>query len=72
MPAAWPRSTGRGPEAPLQGAVKGSRPEIAAVVGAERFLKQIEVPTNLDHPHILPLFDSGEALGSDESRPTPV
>ncbi len=44
-------------------AVKVLRPELAAVVGAERFLKEIEVTANLQHPHILPLFDSGEANG---------
>ena len=37
------------------------RPELAAVVGAERFLAEIETTANLQHPHILPLFDSGEA-----------
>ncbi len=42
-------------------AVKVLRPELAAVLGAERFLKEIEVTANLQHPHILPLFDSGEA-----------
>jgi serine/threonine-protein kinase len=42
-------------------AVKVLRPELAAVLGAERFLKEIEVTANLQHPNILPLFDSGEA-----------
>ncbi|MDH4045275.1 MAG: serine/threonine-protein kinase, partial [Gemmatimonadota bacterium] len=42
-------------------ALKVLRPELAAVIGAERFLKEIEVTANLQHPHILPLFDSGEA-----------
>ena len=42
-------------------AVKVLRPELAAIIGAERFLKEIEVTANLQHPHILPLFDSGEA-----------
>ncbi|HLG06901.1 MAG TPA: protein kinase, partial [Gemmatimonadales bacterium] len=42
-------------------AVKVLRPELAAVIGAERFLKEIEVTANLQHPHILPLHDSGEA-----------
>ena len=41
-------------------AIKVLRPELAAVIGAERFLKEIEVTANLQHPHILPLFDSGE------------
>ncbi len=44
-------------------AVKVLRPELAAVIGAERFLKEIETTANLQHPHILPLFDSGEADG---------
>ncbi|MFI5310407.1 MAG: protein kinase [Gemmatimonadales bacterium] len=40
-------------------AVKVLRPELSAVLGGERFLKEIEVTANLQHPHILPLFDSG-------------
>src|SRR6266545_6796804 len=42
-------------------AVKVLRPELAAVIGAERFLAEIKTTANLQHPHILPLFDSGEA-----------
>jgi serine/threonine-protein kinase len=42
-------------------AVKVLRPELAAVIGAERFLNEIKVTANLQHPHILPLHDSGEA-----------
>jgi len=42
-------------------AVKILRPELAAVIGAERFLSEIKTTANLQHPHILPLFDSGEA-----------
>jgi serine/threonine-protein kinase len=42
-------------------ALKVLKPELAAVIGAERFLKEIEVTANLQHPHILPLHDSGEA-----------
>ena len=42
-------------------ALKVLRPELAAVVGAERFLAEIKMTANLQHPHILPLFDSGEA-----------
>jgi len=42
-------------------ALKVLSPELAAVVGAERFLAEIETTANLQHPHILPLFDSGEA-----------
>ncbi len=44
-------------------AVKVLRPELAAVIGAERFLAEIRTTANLQHPHILPLFDSGEADG---------
>ncbi|NIM52629.1 MAG: protein kinase, partial [Gemmatimonadales bacterium] len=44
-------------------AVKVLKPELAAVLGAERFLNEIKVTANLEHPHILPLFDSGEADG---------
>jgi serine/threonine-protein kinase len=46
-----------------QVALKVLKPELAAVVGAERFLAEIETTANLQHPHILPLFDSGEADG---------
>ena len=44
-------------------AVKVLRAEIAAVLGAERFLREIETAARLNHPHILPLHDSGEADG---------
>src|SRR5687767_11239585 len=44
-------------------AVKVLRPELAAVLGTERFLAEIEVTANLQHPNLLPLFDSGEADG---------
>jgi serine/threonine-protein kinase len=44
-------------------ALKVLKPELAAVVGAARFLAEIKVTANLQHPHILPLFDSGEADG---------
>ncbi len=42
-------------------ALKVLKPELAAVVGGERFLAEIETTANLQHPHILALFDSGEA-----------
>ncbi len=42
-------------------ALKVLKPELAAVVGAERFLAEIKTTANLQHPHILPLHDSGEA-----------
>jgi serine/threonine-protein kinase len=44
-------------------AVKVLRPELAAVLGAERFVQEITTTASLQHPHILPLFDSGEADG---------
>ncbi len=44
-------------------AIKVLQPELAVMIGAKRFLKEIEVTANLQHPHILPLFDSGEADG---------
>lgn len=46
-----------------QVAVKVLRPELASSVGAERFLREIEIAAGLQHPNILPLFDSG---GADE------
>jgi Tol biopolymer transport system component/tRNA A-37 threonylcarbamoyl transferase component Bud32 len=42
-------------------ALKVLRPELAAVIGADRFLQEIRVTAGLQHPHILPLHDSGEA-----------
>ena len=44
-------------------ALKVLKPELAAVVGADRFLVEIKTTANLQHPHILPLFDSGEVDG---------
>jgi eukaryotic-like serine/threonine-protein kinase len=44
-------------------AIKLLRPELAAVIGAERFLAEITTTANLQHPHILPLHDSGEVDG---------
>ncbi len=44
-------------------AVKVLRPELAATLGPERFVREIEIAANLTHPHILPLHDSGEADG---------
>jgi serine/threonine protein kinase len=44
-------------------AVKLLHPELSAVLGSERFLKEIELTAGLQHPHILPLFDSGSADG---------
>jgi tetratricopeptide (TPR) repeat protein/TolB-like protein len=44
-------------------AVKVLRPDLAAALGPERFLQEIEIAARLQHPHILPLHDSGEADG---------
>jgi len=44
-------------------AIKVLSPELAAVLGGERFLREIEIAARLHHPHILPLYDSGEADG---------
>jgi tRNA A-37 threonylcarbamoyl transferase component Bud32 len=44
-------------------AVKVLRPEVTAVVGRERFLREIELASKLAHPHILPMYDSGESDG---------
>ena len=44
-------------------AIKVLRTELAASIGGERFLREIEVSARLQHPHIVPLFDSGDAQG---------
>src|SRR5213595_1275156 len=44
-------------------AIKVLKPELAAALGPERFLREIETAARLNHPHILPLHDSGEATG---------
>ncbi|MEO7042188.1 MAG: protein kinase [Gemmatimonadaceae bacterium] len=44
-------------------AIKVLHAELSAILGPERFLKEIELTANLQHPHILPLFDSGNADG---------
>jgi serine/threonine-protein kinase len=44
-------------------AIKVLKPELAASLGAERFLKEIEIAARLTHPHIIPLHDSGQAAG---------
>jgi Tol biopolymer transport system component/tRNA A-37 threonylcarbamoyl transferase component Bud32 len=44
-------------------AIKVLKPELAAVLGADRFVQEIQTTAQLQHPHILPLFDSGEADG---------
>src|SRR3954470_9537009 len=44
-------------------ALKVLRPDFGAVLGVERFLSELKVTANLQHPNLLPLFDSGEAAG---------
>jgi serine/threonine-protein kinase len=44
-------------------ALKVLRPEISAEIGAERFLREIKLAAGLTHPHILPVYDSGQAGG---------
>jgi TolB-like protein/tetratricopeptide (TPR) repeat protein/tRNA A-37 threonylcarbamoyl transferase component Bud32 len=44
-------------------ALKVMRPELSATLGAERFLREIEIAAQLSHPHILPVYDSGDADG---------
>jgi hypothetical protein len=45
-------------------AIKVLRPDLAATLGTERFLREIEVAAGLTHPHIVPLYDSGEEVGN--------
>ena len=45
-------------------AIKVLHPDLAASLGPERFLREIRLAARLSHPHILPLFDSGEADGA--------
>src|SRR5262245_34496406 len=45
-------------------AIKVLRPELAAIIGAERFLRESKTIANLQHPHILGLIDSGEVNGT--------
>ena len=44
-------------------ALKVIHPELAATLGPDRFFREIKLTATLRHPHILPLFDSGEAAG---------
>ena len=44
-------------------ALKVLHPDLAASLGPDRFLREIKLAARLNHPHILPLFDSGEADG---------
>src|SRR6266513_2722789 len=47
-----------------QVAIKVLRSDVAAAIGAERFLREITIAARLTHPHVLPLIDSGQAAGS--------
>ena len=44
-------------------AIKVLRPELAATMGTDRFLREIEMAARLQHPHILPVYDSGAEDG---------
>ena len=44
-------------------AIKVMRPELAAAIGPEWFLREVKIAANLDHPHVLPLLESREAEG---------
>jgi serine/threonine-protein kinase len=50
-------------------ALKVFHPELAAPLGPERFLREIQVTARLHHPHILPVFDSGEIGGTRGADP---
>ncbi len=54
-----------------QVAIKVLRPELAAALGADRFLREIETTANLQHPHILPLFDSRLRLTASSTMSCP-
>lgn len=50
-------------------AVKVLRPELAAAIGAERFLREIRITADLNHARILPLLDSGSVEKQPSARP---
>ena len=60
--AAERRFVGQHPDRP-QLMRKVLKPQLAAALGTERFLREITFTARLDHAHILPLLDSGEAGG---------
>ena len=45
-------------------AIKVLKPELAAVLGADRFVVEVKTTADLQHLHVLPLFDSGSADGA--------
>ena len=47
-----------------QVAIKVLKPDLAATLGPERFLREVQIAAQLQHPHILPVFDSGDAEGT--------
>lgn len=49
-------------------AIKVMRPELASTLGAERFLREVEIAAQLSHPPILPVYDSGRAGRRDDGR----
>jgi len=49
-------------------AIKVLRPDLAAVLGGDRFLREITLAAKLEHPHILPVYDSGRAEGPADRR----
>ncbi|HXI20508.1 MAG TPA: protein kinase [Gemmatimonadales bacterium] len=53
-------------------AVKVLRPELAQALGPERFLREIRITAGLNHPHILPLYDSGEAGDHGDPSAPPI
>ncbi|MCA9763892.1 MAG: protein kinase, partial [Gemmatimonadetes bacterium] len=46
-------------------AIKVMKPEVSAELAADRFLREIRTTANLQHPHIVPVFDSGEIENAD-------
>ncbi|MDF2759739.1 MAG: protein kinase, partial [Thermomicrobiales bacterium] len=48
-------------------AIKVVHPELAQALGTERFLREIQIAASLNHPHILPLLDSGAERGHTEA-----
>ncbi|CAN5525980.1 hypothetical protein BH09GEM1_BH09GEM1_00110 [soil metagenome] len=60
---AWPPSTSRTIKHDRDVAIKVLHPDLGAALGGERFLSEIRTTAQLQHPHILPLLDSGDADG---------